>query len=76
MGRRGCRASNRAGILSGWAYTLHETGKEGKGHGSRATQGDARREDEEPGQFPHKPEAFNVRFCSYRLIVPGDSDTR
>lgn len=56
MGRRGCRASNRAGILSGWALTLHETGEEGKGHGSRAL-GDGRREDEEPGQFPHEPEA-------------------
>lgn len=38
MGRRGCRASDEAGILSGWACSLHGTGTAGRGHGGGATQ--------------------------------------
>lgn len=53
MGRRGCRASGGAGILSGWACTLHGMGAAGKGRGSGATQRDVRGK----GQFPYKPEA-------------------
>lgn len=40
MGRRGCRASSKAGILSWWACTLHGKATAGKGHGSGATQWD------------------------------------
>lgn len=43
MGRRGCRASSRAGILSGWVCTLHGSGTVGKGHDCGATQCDVRR---------------------------------
>lgn len=38
MGRRGCRTSGKAGILSGWASTLHGSATAGKGHGGGATQ--------------------------------------
>lgn len=40
MGRRGCRALGKAGILSGWACTLHGLGTAGKGHSSGVTQWD------------------------------------
>lgn len=56
MGRRGCRASGKAGILSGWVCTLHGMGTAGKGHGSAVTQWDVR-EGGWKGQFPYKPEA-------------------
>lgn len=42
MGRRGCRVSSRAGILSGWVCTLHGSGTVGKGHDCGATQCDVR----------------------------------
>lgn len=44
-GRRGCRVSGEAGILSWWACTLHGVATAGKGHGSGATQWDVRGED-------------------------------
>lgn len=43
MGRRGCRVSDEAGILSGWACILHGMGTVGRGHGSAATQRDVSR---------------------------------
>ncbi len=42
MGRRGCRASGEAGILSGWACTLHGMGTAGEGHGRGGTQWDVK----------------------------------
>lgn len=42
VGRRGCRALDRAGILSGWACTVHGMGT-AKGHGSGVTQWDVSR---------------------------------
>ena len=42
MGRRGCRASGKAGILSGWACILHGLDTAGKEHGSGVTQWDVR----------------------------------
>lgn len=37
-GRRGCRASGEAGILSGWTCTLHGFGAMGRGRGGGGTQ--------------------------------------
>lgn len=57
MGRKGCRVSGEAGILSGWARTLHGMGTAEKGHGSDGTQRDVRRTMEKLSQFPYRPEA-------------------
>jgi len=62
MGRRGCRTSGKAGILSGGASTLHGSATAGKGHGGGATQrivrgGGGKR------RFPHESEdGERVRF--------------
>lgn len=38
VGRRGCSAANRSGILSGWTSTLHGFIVAGKGHSGGRTQ--------------------------------------
>lgn len=40
MGRRGCRASGKAGILSGWACTLHGLDAVGRERSGGVTQSD------------------------------------